>query len=347
MKEQPRVDVHTRPSKPTGYPSLPILTNLPSFSQGPTSPLIPPFHTPLPLWLALLLKRQRRANIQPPAWLNPTSLTTILDFETAETTAAVFSPSPVLPPPTTSGSHPEDENVYLSHDTLELSTPFLKDTHTSRAQANALPYHWLELSHLLLTHASDDVAEADTVRRLLRDLREVRMSKLRKGFRVLEGGAGLQINGVGGMEVAEVRGFVGGVVDGLRYVDWMLPLLACLHTGLVALTLSSIERSAVRGRRPGVNVKPKNKRTVSGAVPTPTMMTTTTCNYNVHFPFPLSGLLSLSYAYNVIYRWVWLANVRPSACGVEHTRDRKYTSFSVDRLCREKPLQLCNPWSEG
>lgn len=44
------------------------------------------------------------------------------------------------------------------------------------------------------------------------------MSKLRKGFRVLEGGAGLQINGVGGMEVAEVRGFVGGVVDGLRYV---------------------------------------------------------------------------------------------------------------------------------
>lgn len=53
---------------------------------------------------------------------------------------------------------------------------------------------------------------------MLRDLREVRMSKLRKGFRVLEGGAGLQINGVGGMEVAEVRGFVGGVVDGLRYV---------------------------------------------------------------------------------------------------------------------------------
>jgi GINS complex subunit 2 len=79
---------------------------------------------------------------------------------------------------------------------------------------------------LLLTHAGDDIEEADTVRRLVRDLREVRMSKLRKGFRVLEGGAGLQINGVGGMEVAEVRGFVVGVVDGLRYdcpaglVDW-------------------------------------------------------------------------------------------------------------------------------
>jgi len=55
------------------------------------------------------------------------------------------------------------------------------------------------------------------------------MSKLRKGFRVLEGGAGLQINGVGGMEVAEVRGFVGGVVDGLRYVMPVLDMVVGYH----------------------------------------------------------------------------------------------------------------------
>ncbi|KAM0715322.1 hypothetical protein Q7P37_008820 [Cladosporium fusiforme] len=183
---------------------------------GTTPPLNPPFPVPLPLWLALLLKRQRRANIQPPAWLNTSSLSQILEFETAETTAAVFSPAPGLPPPT--NISPESTEDYLASDTLELSTPFLKDIHTSRAQSDALPYHWLELSHLLLTHASDDIEEADAVRRLLRDLREVRMSKLRKGFRVLEGGAGLQINGVGGMEVAEVRGYVGGVVDGLRKI---------------------------------------------------------------------------------------------------------------------------------
>lgn len=42
------------------------------------------------------------------------------------------------------------------------------------------------------------------------------MSKLRKGFTALEAGAGLKVNGVGAMEVAEIRGFVGGVVDGLR-----------------------------------------------------------------------------------------------------------------------------------
>lgn len=45
------------------------------------------------------------------------------------------------------------------------------------------------------------------------------MSKLRKGFRVLDAGAGVKMNGVGGMEIAEVRGFVGGVVDGLRRLN--------------------------------------------------------------------------------------------------------------------------------
>ena len=44
------------------------------------------------------------------------------------------------------------------------------------------------------------------------------MSKLRKGFKVLDAGGGVKMNGVGGMEVAEVRGFVGGVVDGLRKI---------------------------------------------------------------------------------------------------------------------------------
>ena len=107
---------------------------------------------------------------------------------------------------------------YLSPTTLEFSPPFLANSSTSRAQADALPYHWLELGHLLLTHAAEDFEEPDTVRRMLRDLREVRMSKLRKGFKVLDAGAGVKMNGVGGMEVAEVRGFVGGVVDGLRFV---------------------------------------------------------------------------------------------------------------------------------
>lgn len=181
--------------------------------QGPTEPLNPPFPAQLPLWLALLLKRQKRANISPPPWLSVDSLSSLLELETDNILAGALTPGPDLPQPT--GSSLPDE-PYLSQVSLEMSSPFIKDSSTSRAQYDALPYHWNELGFLLLTHASDDFQDPDTVRRLLRDLREVRMSKLRKGFKALEAGAGLKVNGIGGMEVAEIRGFVGGVVDGLR-----------------------------------------------------------------------------------------------------------------------------------
>ncbi|KAK4575381.1 DNA replication protein psf2 [Recurvomyces mirabilis] len=184
---------------------------------GPTRALTPPIPTPLPLWLALLLKKQRRANISPPPWLSVEALTHILDFETDERTAEVFSPAPTMP--RAIGMTPLEGDPYLSRDSLELSPPFMSDAATARAQEDTLPYHWLELGHLLLTHAADDFDEPDTVRKLLRDLREVRMSKLRKGFKVLGPGAGIKMNGVGGMEVAEVRGFVVGMVDGLRKIN--------------------------------------------------------------------------------------------------------------------------------
>lgn len=66
--------------------------------------------------------------------------------------------------------------------------------------------------------ASDDIPGPDAVRRLIRDLREVRMAKLRAGVAVLEGGREVGMKGVGGMEVAEGRAFIGGVIDGLRKI---------------------------------------------------------------------------------------------------------------------------------
>ena len=72
---------------------------------------------------------------------------------------------------------------------------------------------------MLLEAAPDDIPEPDNVRRLMRDLREVRMAKLREGVGVLDGGREVKMNGVGGMEVAEGRAFIGGVVDGLRLVE--------------------------------------------------------------------------------------------------------------------------------
>lgn len=74
---------------------------------------------------------------------------------------------------------------------------------------------------MLLEAASDDFEEPDQVRKLLRGLREVRMSKLRSGVEVLDAAGGIKMNGVGGMEVGEGRSFITGVIDGLRY-DAML-----------------------------------------------------------------------------------------------------------------------------
>lgn len=192
--------------------------------------LRPPFPTPLPLWYALLLRRQKRCNILPPPWLAPGALQSILEFE-LDHAGEAFSPGPKMgPATTTSPSDSRGSNAissqaaalngefYLDGRGIEPSPPFLPSA-TQDSQPNALPYHWMEMAHLLLSHAGEDFEDADTVRRLIRDLREVRMAKLRKGIGVLDAGAGVQMNGVGAMEVAESRGLVGQVIDGLRKLN--------------------------------------------------------------------------------------------------------------------------------
>jgi len=47
-------------------------------------------------------------------------------------------------------------------------------------------------------------------------LREVRMAKMRGSVSALEGGGVTSLKGVGAMEVSEGRGFIVGVMDGLR-----------------------------------------------------------------------------------------------------------------------------------
>ncbi|KAI4165366.1 MAG: hypothetical protein LQ348_007829, partial [Seirophora lacunosa] len=113
---------------------------------GPIPPLTPPYRSPLPLWLALLLKRQRRANILPPPWLSPSSLDTILQLETS---SAQFSDPPPLPRSSAVG-------IPTS------SPPFLANSATADAAPDALPYHWLEMGEMLLQAASDDIPEPDT-----------------------------------------------------------------------------------------------------------------------------------------------------------------------------------------
>lgn len=168
--------------------------------KGRTPSLQPPHRAVLPLWLALLLKRQGRANIMSPPWLHPTSLESILQRET-ETSGNALSPATSLP-----GQAPGAENT---------SPPFVPSA-TADAPPDRLPYHWLEMGEILLDAASDDLVDPETIRRLMRDLREVRMAKIRAGVASIDPAGPISLNGAGGMEISESRSFITGVVDGLR-----------------------------------------------------------------------------------------------------------------------------------
>ena len=73
---------------------------------------------------------------------------------------------------------------------------------------------------MLLAHASDDVTASSEVRSLLRDLQEVRAAKMRSSTAQLDSGVDgvMSLRGVGAMELAESRGYVTGVVDGVRKI---------------------------------------------------------------------------------------------------------------------------------
>lgn len=137
------------------------------------------------------------------------SLEEILELETQH-----FSDS-FSPPPQIRFTRETDFNGK----SFFVSAPF-EDSCTIGSARTALPYHWFEMSEMLLDAASDDIGEPDRIRQLLRDIREVRLAKMRKGVEVLTGdGEGTRLDGVGAMEISESRGFITGVMDGLRKID--------------------------------------------------------------------------------------------------------------------------------
>ncbi|RDA95043.1 hypothetical protein CP533_2150 [Ophiocordyceps camponoti-saundersi (nom. inval.)] len=184
-----------------------------SLLTGPTPPLRPPHRSSLPLWLALLLKKQRRANIVPPPWLHPDSLRDLVKYETTIDTTA-WAPPP--PPPVRADAR---GNTRRLDDDAILSPPFLPSC-TADAPADALPYHWLELAEMLLAHAADDIYSASEVRSLLRDLQEVRAAKMRSSTAQLQFGVDgvMSLRGVGAMELAANRAFLVAVIDGVRKI---------------------------------------------------------------------------------------------------------------------------------
>ncbi|CAK7204229.1 DNA replication protein psf2 [Sporothrix eucalyptigena] len=238
---------------------------------GATPVLRPPHRAVLPLWLALLLKRQRRASIIAPPWLHPVSLRELVVLETknlnpedptaerpdrndadddddgGRATKVRFAPPP--PPPTRADSAGNARRVNGSRGVVSgmvgnpmfgpqipLSAPFLPSC-TAEAPAGYLPYHWFEVAEILLAHAPDDLpAPVGEVRALLRDLAEARAAKVRHLASVAAAGtdpstltdeeayskekkpapAIVNLRGIGAMELAEARGLVTAVHDGVR-----------------------------------------------------------------------------------------------------------------------------------
>lgn len=176
-----------------------------------------------------MLKRQRRIDIIPPPWLDPDNLREILELETTHFQDE-FSPAAPLPTletstfprQPTSRSRKTNESEARLYDAegkaLYTSEPFLSSC-IATALPTSLPYHWYEFSHLLLDAASDDLSNPDLISNLLRDIREVRQAKMRRGYQAItDGSEGVRLDGVGAMEVSESRNFIMGVMGGLRMV---------------------------------------------------------------------------------------------------------------------------------
>lgn len=196
--------------------------------------MVPPRRCMLPFWLALLLKRQRRVNILAPSWLVLESLSSILELETRQTEH--FCPPPTLLAPAqdgNTGARQQQRGRRAPRPRYNIdgkryipSPPFLLQNTVEVEQNDeilqSLPYHWLEFATMLLDVASDDIQDSDQIRRCIRDIREVRMSKMRQLIDGLDatavgGGDGLALTGVGAMEIGEARGFIAGAAEALRY----------------------------------------------------------------------------------------------------------------------------------
>ncbi|KAJ2634553.1 DNA replication protein psf2 [Coemansia sp. RSA 1286] len=81
-----------------------------------------------------------------------------------------------------------------------------------------LPFHYLEIAHILLTHAEDDIVESQGIRRLLQDLRESRQSKALGGVELLNP-LQLQMDNLSAAEINEIRPLFRHTFDMLRQLE--------------------------------------------------------------------------------------------------------------------------------
>nr|GAT58215.1 predicted protein [Mycena chlorophos] len=89
-----------------------------------------------------------------------------------------------------------------------LSVEYLQNKiqeETSQPGFTQLPFHFAEISRVLLDVAPDDLQSPDKVRTLLQDLREARQAKARLGLEGLEHSTIINLSNLTSMEINEIR----------------------------------------------------------------------------------------------------------------------------------------------
>lgn len=125
--------------------------------------------TEVPIWLAILLKKQNKCNIVIPEWL----------------------------------SVPYLSNKY-------------KEEQRKKDRVSRLPWNWIPISKILLDTCPDDFVDSPhQLRALIQDLREIRLLKTRKGFKMIEDNY-LELTGLSLLEINEIRPFLTKTMDTLR-----------------------------------------------------------------------------------------------------------------------------------
>ncbi|KAI8348867.1 Psf2-domain-containing protein [Blakeslea trispora] len=140
------------------------------FIQGAFGPFLPPLAAKVPVWLALLMKKNNKCSILCPEWLN-------IDY------------------------------LKKRHEEEEKEDEFSK-----------LPFHYMELSQMLLETAEDDIPDSEQIRKILKDLRETRQAKSRAGLGVLDD-KWLGMNNLSLMEINEIRPFFSRAFNEIRKLN--------------------------------------------------------------------------------------------------------------------------------
>lgn len=79
-----------------------------------------------------------------------------------------------------------------------------------------LPWHWLEISRILLAKALDDLPDpSHQLRSVIQDIREIRLLKSQNGLGELNE-SNIELTGLSMLEINELRPFVLTVMDKLR-----------------------------------------------------------------------------------------------------------------------------------